>query len=283
MSSATQLQLSLTCLFWNVARRDDLSELVAGLASERGADVLVLAENGADAGDTLDTLRRLVEPSFVHPTSEQARVHVFGRGEHLDLREVYVDASGRLTVRVLRYGGAELLLAAAHLVSRLPSWGREDQTAEVRELSQQIRAEEQRRGHARTILVGDLNMNPFEDGVMQANGLHAMMTKTTAEERSRRVQGRDYPFFYNPMWGFFGDRTPGPPGTYYYRHSGHLSYEWNILDQVLLRPEVLPLFEDVEIVTKIGETELVGANGRPDGKVASDHLPIVFRLGEPPR
>ena len=283
MSSATRSQLSLTCVFWNVARRDDLSELVARLASERGADVVVLAENGADPGETLGTLRRSVEPSFVHPKSGQARIDVFGRGDDLDLREVYVDASGRLTIRVLRYGGPELLVAAAHLVSRFPSWSREDQAAELRELSQQIRAEEERRGHARTILVGDLNMNPFEDGLVQANGLHAVMTRATAEEGSRRVQGRDYPFFYNPMWGFFGDRTPGPPGTFYYRRNGHLSYEWNILDQVLVRPEVLPFFDDVAIVTKIGETELIAASGRPDRKTASDHLPIVFRLGEPPR
>lgn len=281
MSSATQSQLSLTCLFWNVARKD-LSDMVARLASERGADVVVLAENGGDPGETLDKLRRSVDPSFVHPKSEQGRIDVFGRGDDLELREVYVDASGRLTVRILRYGGTELLFAAAHLPSKI-YWSREDQAAEVHELSQQIRAAEERRGHARTILVGDLNMNPFDDGVVQANGLHAMMTRATAEEGSRRVQGRDYPFFYNPMWGFFGDRTPGPPGTFYYRRNGHLSYEWNILDQVLVRPEVLPFFDDVAIVTKIGETELIAASGRPDRKTASDHLPIVFRLGEPPR
>jgi hypothetical protein len=165
------------------------------------------------------------------------------------LREVYVDASGRLTVRILRYGETEVLFGAAHLSSKI-HWSREDQAAEVHELSRQIRAEEERRGHSRTILVGDLNMNPFDDGVVQANGLHAMMTRATAEEGSRRVQGRDYPFFYNPMWGLFGDRTPGPPGTYYYRHPGHLSYEWNIFDQVLLRPGVVPFFENVEIITK---------------------------------
>jgi hypothetical protein len=93
------------------------------------------------------------------------------------------------------------------------------------------------------------------------------------------VDGTEYPFFYNPMWGFFGDRTPGPPGTFHYRHSGYLSYDWNMFDQVLVRPDVLPWFRgDVEIVTNVGETELTRLNGRPNPAVGSDHFPIVFRL-----
>ena len=81
------------------------------------------------------------------------------------------------------------------------------------------------------------------------------------------------------MWGFFGDRTDGPPGTYYYRHGGHLSYDWNIFDQLLIRPDALPWFHgDVEIVSRIGEVNLLGSDGRPDAEVGSDHLPIVFRL-----
>lgn len=278
MAANVELHAPLTCLFWNAGRRD-LDELVARLAADTAADVVVLAESGADQAKTLETLQRSVAPCFLAPTSDQTRIQVFGHDD-LNLREVYVDASGRLTVRLLRYCGMEFLFAGAHLPSKI-HWTREDQAAEVRELSHQVREEEKRRGHARTILVGDLNMNPFEDGVVQANGLHAMMTKAIAEQGSRTVQGRDYPFFYNPMWGFFGDRTPGPPGTFYYRHNGHLSYEWNILDQVLVRPEVLPFFDDVEIVTKIGETELAAANGRPDGEVGSDHFPIVFRLAVP--
>jgi len=122
-------------------------------------------------------------------------------------------------------------------------------------------------------------MNPFEEGVVKATGLHAMMTRATANERFRTVQGREYPFFYNPMWGFFGDRTDGPAGTYHYRPSGHLSFEWNIIDQVLIRPDALPWFkDDIEIVTRIGETELMDANGRPDKKTGSDDFPLVFGL-----
>lgn len=274
---ATQTQL--TCVFWNVAGKD-LSPLVARMAAEHAAHVVVLAENGADRGGTLRELRRSVDRTFSDPKSEQTRIHVFGRHDGLDLRETYADASGRLTVRCLRLGDEEFLFAAAHFPSKT-HWDRGDQAAESGVLSEQIRGVEAEHGHARTILVGDLNMNPFEDGMVQANGLHAMMTRATTEARARQVQGREYPFFYNPMWGCFGDRTPGPPGTFYLRRSAHLSYDWNIFDQVLLRADVLPFFEDVEIVTRIGETGLIAVNGRPDTRNASDHLPILFRLRVP--
>jgi len=268
----------LTCVFWNANGRDR-AELIARLTAEKHADVVVVAEHGSDNETTLGALRREVDEAFVEPPSVAPRLQIFARNAALSLRETYADASGRLTIRTLRYQQTEFLLAAVHLPSKV-NWNREDQAAEAWALAGQIRDEEQRRGHRRTVLCGDLNMNPFEDGVVQAAGLHAMMTRATAGARSRIVQGRDYPFFYNPMWGFFGDRTEGPPGTHYYRHSGHLSHEWNIFDQVLIRPEALAWFQgDVEIVTEIGDTDLRDANGRPSKEVGSDHFPIVFRLG----
>ena len=274
---SASVRTGIACLFWNVNRRDRLG-LISRLAAEKRADVVVLAEPGAESETTLEALRREVAGSFVEPASEIPRLQLFARRSNLGLREVYWDASGRLTIRLLRYAQTEFLFVAAHLPSKI-NWNREDQTAEARVLADQIRDEEVRRGHRRTILCGDLNMNPFEDGVVQAAGLHAMMTKRIVDAGTRTVQGREYPFFYNPMWGFFGDRTQGPPGTLYYRHSGHLSYEWNMFDQVLIRAEALPWFaDDVEIITRIGDTDLQGRNGRPNPEVGSDHFPIVFRL-----
>jgi endonuclease/exonuclease/phosphatase family metal-dependent hydrolase len=184
-----------------------------------------------------------------------------------------------MSIRALKYQGTEFLFVAAHLSSKV-HWSSSDQGTEAQVVASQLRRVEEKRGHNRTILVGDLNMNPFEDGVVAAAGLHAMMTKACVASRTRIVQGQEYPFFYNPMWSFFGDRNEGPPGTFYHHRSGHhVSYGWNIFDQVLFRPDVLPWFQaDIEIVTKIGETELTGEDGRPNAEIGSDHFPLVFRL-----
>lgn len=105
------------------------------------------------------------------------------------------------------------------------------------------------------------------------------MSKGVALRESRRVQDRDYDFFYNPMWSHFGDSRGRPCGTHYYEKAEHVNYFWNIFDQVLLRPHLLAGFsDDLQILTKAGDTSLLDRNGRPNRDVASDHLPLIFGL-----
>jgi hypothetical protein len=145
-------------------------------------------------------------------------------------------------------------------------------------VSQLIQEAESKVGHTRTLVIGDLNMNPFEVGVVGADGLHAVMTQSIARKRSRTVQGRDRPFFYNPMWGRMGDSSVGAPGTYYYRSSQQVSYFWNTFDQVLLRPELLDLFlqDDLRVISQIGDNNLMTENGISSSY--SDHLPVIVTL-----
>ena len=147
-------------------------------------------------------------------------------------------------------------------------------------LTETIRKKEDEVGHTRTVLVGDLNMNPFEDGVVSSTGLHAVMTRKIAEKKSRIVQDNEYLYFYNPMWSLFGDGSKGPPGTYYYYKAEHKVYFWNIFDQVLLRPDLIDFFsnDDLMILDSDGKNVLLSSQGIPDINVASDHLPIYFTL-----
>ncbi len=108
---------------------------------------------------------------------------------------------------------------------------------------------------------------------------HAVMTKKLAEKGSRIVQGADYRFFYNPMWGFFGDRTAGPPGTYYRRAPSVAELFWHMLDQVLLRPALMNLLHDLAILDAVGGERLLTQPGElPRSALYSDHLPLAFRL-----
>ena len=106
------------------------------------------------------------------------------------------------------------------------------------------------------------------------------MTARLAARGERTVQQRSYPFFYNPMWGCFGDYTSRAPGTYYYERAEHINYYWNIFDQVLIRPSLLDNFrrEELRILSSVGEVSLVTENEEPDGSWSSDHLPITFCL-----
>ena len=123
-------------------------------------------------------------------------------------------------------------------------------------------------------------MSPFEDGIINANGLHGVMSKNIAQEKIRMINKRKYPFFYNPMWNLLGDDNSESPGTYYYRRAEHNILFWYMFDQVLIRPDLLDNFnsQDLKILTSDGNISFLTINGIPDKKVVSDHLPIFFKL-----
>lgn len=148
------------------------------------------------------------------------------------------------------------------------------------ELARVIETEEQVSGHRRTILVGDFNMNPFETGLVSSVGLNAVMSRRVASRLTRSAQGRDYPFFYNPMGNHFGDSQSETAGSYYYDAGEHVNYYWHLFDQLLLRPELAERFdpERLSIVKATRSLSLIRSDGRPDDTKGSDHLPLIFEV-----
>lgn len=172
-----------------------------------------------------------------------------------------------------------VILAVVHFRSKL-LWSDTSQYFECTELGRTIADAERQVGHFSDCAGWDLNMNPFEAGVVAANGLNATMVRSQALKRSRTVQDKEYTFFYNPMWGHFGDGERKPPGTYHNVSDEHVTYYWNIFDQVLIRPALVERLshDGVEIVTSAAGTSLLTRGGRPNKSAGSDHLPLLFRL-----
>lgn len=265
----------LRFLFWNTGRRP-VQAIIADLARSNDVDVLVLAECAVPPEALLEVLRAAgFHPS---PGRECKRIAIHARFAGSLLEPVF-ETVGATVRRLCLPDKPEILLAAAHLPSKL-RWSRESQAAECFVFAEELRRVEQEAGHTRTVLVGDLNLDPFEAGLVAASGLNAAMTRQLAGRGSRTVQGREYPFFYNPMWGLFGDGTPGPPGTYYYEGSEHVATFWHIFDQVLVRPELMGLFrnDSLRVLDGYDGTSLVTDRGLPDKANASDHLPVLFEL-----
>jgi endonuclease/exonuclease/phosphatase (EEP) superfamily protein YafD len=267
----------ITFLFWNLNQKP-LQESVARLARTHRVDVLVLAESGASINTMVSTLNQDADGLYLPPFSKCERIQLYTKYSRRFVKAAFEGA--HFSIQHFSLPGREpFLLCSVHFGSKL--WKEDlDQLMEAQSLAEKVRSTESRKRHNRTILVGDLNMNPFEAGVASATGLNAAMTRKIAAKQSRTLAGKDYPFFYNPMWGNFGDRTEGPAGTYHYQSSGHLCYSWNMFDQVLLRPSIADgLVEgSLEILTNDGTMELVTETGEPDAKVASDHLPLLFSL-----
>lgn len=269
-----------TFLFWNIRKKPLLDELVC-LCQENDVDILILAEK-PDIPDTevQIALNKGIDNQYLALYNSPSRLSFFFRYPAESIKPISDEGSIAIR-RISPPIGADILLVALHLTSKL-HMSENGQTFQAIRVSQLIQEAESMVGHTRTLVIGDLNMNPFEVGVVGADGFHAVMTQSIAQKGSRKVQGKNKPFFYNPMWGRMGDMSVGTPGTYYYRSSDYVTYFWNTFAQVLLRPELLDYFSadenNLKVIYKIGDKNLLTNKGIPNSKFYSDHLPILVTL-----
>ena len=266
-------------LFWNLNGKP-LENTVVRLVRNHNIDVVVLAECKIPSDVLLDALNEEQETRYNAGFTLLESVAVFARFPERSFRTLEEDESNRLSMRQLFLpSGKDILLVATHLSSKL-YWSPDSQSQACTHLARVIRNQEKKLGHSRTVLVGDLNMNPFEPGIVSSYGLHGVMARQTAERETRVIKKQKHPFFYNPMWGHFGNELDGPPGTYYNRRAEPVCYFWNMFDQVMVRPSLLTAFnnDDLQILDSDGTDSLLTKNGLPNKPLASDHLPIVFGL-----
>lgn len=264
-------------LFWNLNSKPLRNEVFA-LATSHSVDLLVLAEDEVDRGIRLSDLNKNTSKFFITP-SVCERISIFSAFSDSFIRPRL--ESKYYSLREIRLPAHEpFLLMAIHWKSLM--WRSTlSQTAAMMELARLVRQEEKKHGHERTLVAGDFNVDPFNEGMMAANGMHAVMSRSVALRRNREVSpfGK-FPFFYNPMWSLYGDESTGPPGTYYRSSSEEICQYWHIFDQILVRPDLIPSLpkKSVTVLTEAGSTSLISDSGIPN---QSDHLPLLFEFSPP--
>ena len=265
----------LTLLFWNLAR-NPLAETLYQLAEEHSIDILILAECEISTSQMLLTLnQQRTVWDFAHGICPKIKIYTrFSPDYCRPIRE-----GNRLTFRRVNLPlRTEFLLMACHL----PAKNNQSEVSQMLENTiyrQEIIRAQEIIGHDRTLVIGDFNQNPFDPGMSAATGFHGIMDRRIAQQESRTVSEQAYSYFYNPMWGLFGDSF-GIPGTYYYRRAEQVCYFWNMFDQVLLRPALLPYWQtdSIRILTEVQGQSLLNSNQVPDKRRFSDHLPLLVRL-----
>lgn len=247
------------------------------MTASTNADVVVLNENNVSRTATLQALQKNVSMDFYCPnSSSKERFHCFSRHRELDLSEVH--SGSRTSVRKLQIGRQRVLLAIVHGVD-IRNYDPETRQSLAQSLADDMRFVKDQQNTNKLILLGDFNMNPYDRPMNLAAGLNAMMTKSCVERGSRRHNDKEYEFYYNPMWGLFGDNTNGPAGTVY-DTSNQGPYGWSMFDQVIINHSIVELFHDVRILTDAGTESLMDKKGRPDVNKASDHFPILVKFCE---
>ena len=170
--------LMVRFVFWNV-NRADIPKAVVHLAYQENADVLILAECAMHLGQLLMRLN-VEEPHYQLVPGNCDHLVFFTRFESEWLTPLF--ESHRISIRrlVMPPPRKPILIAAAHLPSK-QNYSDESQVFESVHLARLIEETEEQEGHQRTVVIGDLNMNPFESGMVAASGgLHAVTSRRVA-------------------------------------------------------------------------------------------------------
>lgn len=265
-------------VFWNIAKNDLSTELEI-LADDINPDILLLAETEMSVGSILTSLNKKSVAYYFNNDPVCEKIKMFSKFNDKFVRPI--KSNLRYSVREINIPTYQKFnLMCLHYQSKV-NWDFADQAAHSVELNSIITDFEQTTSSKHTLLIGDFNMNPFDFGMVQTTGLHSVMSKEIALKKHRIVDGKEYPFFYNPMWSFYGDHGLGEVnGTIYNTLSKPINYFWNIFDQVLIRPDFIPYVEDdkIEIITKLNSvTPLLKKSNLIDGSI-SDHLPISVTI-----
>lgn len=294
---------STSFLFWNIHRNLVIQNLVR-LVEGHNIQVLLLAESPFrdDPDPLLDALNAGPQPQGKPLFSEvigsaATKVHIFSRlkrgrwkglttHSHYMIWSLFTDANSRL------------LLTAAHFPSIQEDQG-DGQRKVAIDLRDDLCALEASRALLRndingqkqapfSFVIGDLNANPFDAGVAGIYGLNANLSRDVVRRGKgvRELHQRSYQMFYNPMWRFFSAPTSDTvretkvQGTYYDRLAKPVCYDWFILDQVLVRANMMSYFDEADVSILMqddaqGGVSLVSQTGIPK---LSDHLPLLFRV-----
>jgi hypothetical protein len=271
-------QTIMKIVFWNI-NKENLASHLELLAQEVNPDILFLAESQMSIAQILTALNEQKANYFYNSDPICTKILMFSK-----FHDKYVQPTTsnlRYTVRVIDVPTyPKFNLMSLHFQSKV-HWDVHDQAAHSMELNSTINGFETKTGSKMTLVIGDFNMNPFDYGMVQTTGLHSVMSKDVALKKSRIVDGKEYPFFYNPMWSFFGDHGKGNVnGTIYNTLSKPINYFWNIFDQVLIRPDLIPHIneDELEIISQLNKNvSLLKKSNIIDDSI-SDHLPISITI-----
>lgn len=271
----------MNILFWNTNKKALHTEIY-DLVEEYEVSILILVENIEEEEITLvEKLRYFSDFKFVeNKIFKKARIYF--DDPIIGIEEVHGHTRyGIYSIELIDH--KRIILGVVHFPSKL-NWGNSgDHLGLCVQLRSDIETIEKAIGIKNTFIVGDFNMNPFEEGLVNASGLNNVNVKSIALNRLKNIYKVNYDSFYNPMWNFFGEFSRGKtPGTHFYNSAKYINHYWNIYDQVMIRPELLHSFmeDELDIVTKIKGSSLLKIvnNIEVVDSSISDHLPLFLKF-----
>ena len=261
-------------LFWNTFKNENINSILCDLIVENGTSVVILAEYTADINGLIELLKFCGVHMKQFTTTGCERIKILGKVELQIEPQLQND---HVSIQII---DGSLILCCVHLTSQIYSGSHDRREIEMERIVDDIMNLEQELNTRNTVIVGDFNINPYDNSCINARYFHGIPVYEEAVKGSRIVAGEEFYMFYNPMWNFLGDFQE-PYGTYYHSSGDTVSTYWNIYDQVIIRPILRKRFIDdsLKIITGLSTVSLLDDRKHPNRKI-SDHLPITFEIKE---
>ena len=131
----------------------------------------------------------------------------------------------------------------------------------------------------RLVVIGDLNANPWDEGITDKESLHALQTRAEAK-KGLQYKGEYYPALLNESYQLARSTSTGHAqvwGTFKHKQSKlHSTLRWHILDPVIVSADVA-----ASVSVRTEAPSLPWNEGLGEEAADSpypDHLPIVVQL-----
>lgn len=265
-------------LFWNTNRKN-VDEIICNMVEKYKPAILALAEYESNTDILVRSITKYTGMEYIELQKFACRVCILVNEKLRNGIKHCVDHTN-YTIKIIPYNSYNdvHIVAFVHLPSKMHD-NRERNRHLLEQITCQVNEIDQTRGR-KVIIVGDFNLNPYEDAMTYLTGCNAVSSKDIAMKicrKDRNEKDKYYFYYYNPMWNFLGDKD-GINGTFYYDKTSDHSRYWNTFDQFVVSPALIKDIDEIEIVKHVGNTSLESKRGIPDLKM-SDHYPLFFKLG----
>lgn len=304
--------ISINCAFWNIKDKSNpFDSVLASFVKYNKINFLILSENDNISDTEIRNATNLERIQFTKRTSKAKpwlylycskdlipfiKTHDtvdFKKDDVVDKdpRETeyfakYLNKFERIVFLSIENNGEKLLVVPIHFPSKV-FLSEKKQYLLAKRYKSIITEFAVNNDFSKTIIVGDFNMNPFEDGLIGIDCFHAISSREIAKQ-PHSFYSIPIECYYNPTWALHGDfkyqtKVEKPAGTYYLERAENIDYYWSLFDQVIMSPNAIPHFNEgsLQLIHEWGagvkRINLL-KDGVPNKSLYSDHLPLIFKL-----
>lgn len=261
--------IQMNILFWNLKKNSN-AQWIKHIIIENNVDIAVFAEY--ENTDFEEVIRNLKNQFIRHDGKGGCNkiTLLCSSNYHVTVKR----EQSRYTLYSVYSEVFSINLVGVHLPSN-PYGDANRRRVVIRDLVNDINELENENNHRRTIVIGDMNCNPFDEEMIQIDSFNAVLFKQLILQKELvDFENKRYRRFFNPIIHYLNEDTQSY-GTYYYSSGSALIY-WNCFDQVLVRKELCDVIRRVDIIREINGKKLI-KRIKPNDEI-SDHLPLLLNI-----